>query len=368
VSVYPAAGGPHLIVQRSLKWPAGATRHEGRFALSSGVLIHGRVVETPSGAPVLNATIAYEPRTQDNPHARRDTRDAISAWWLQDTRSGPDGTFELAVLPGPGWLLVKGPSADYIHVAVSARQLECGKAGGMPYFPDALVPLDLDLKPGGAAREVVVPLRRGVTVSGRVLAHDNSPTTSTFLLAPSYLAPKSSPRGTATQMRLPTRDGHFELPGCDPERSVPVLFFDTSRQQGAVVELSGKQTGQALVNLAPCGSATARFVDARGRPIPRPKVWLDVLLRPGADLQDSIAKDVDACVTVSVQRLWGTSCINADARSGVLTFTHLIPGATYLVQTDEGNGIVRKAVIMVQPGERVELPDIVLRSQDAGKS
>jgi hypothetical protein len=146
-----------------------------------------------------------------------------------------------------------------------------------------------------------------------------------------------------------------------------VLFFDTSLQQGAVLELSGKQAGPTLVSLAPCGSATARFVNARGGPMLNPKVWLDVLLRPGADLQESIDRQVDACVTVPVQRLWGTSCVEVGPGDGILTFTQLIPGATYLVQTDEGNGTVRKAVIIVQPGERLVLPDIVLRPPGAKK-
>src|SRR5207253_2984997 len=137
-------------------------------------------------------------------------------------------------------------------------------------FPDALVPLDLKL--GTGTHEVIASLRRGVTVSGRVLAHDGNPATSAFLLAPSYRPQQFSRRGSP--MRVATHDGRFELPGCDPDRSMPVFFFDIGREQGAVVELSGKQAQPAPIRLAPCGSATARFVDRTGRPIPTPKLWL----------------------------------------------------------------------------------------------
>jgi RNA polymerase sigma factor (sigma-70 family) len=362
---YPAPGAPYRVMQRSLRWPGEAMRHELHFSLPRGVLVRGRVVEVPSGSPVANATIEYEPRSQDNPDARNENG-VFSTWWLQDARSRADGGFEIVVPPGPGWLLVKSLTPDFIHVAVSARQLECGKPGGNPYFPDALVPLDL--KSNTRTHEVVASLRRGVTVSGRVLAHDGSPATTAFVLAPTYRPQQSAHRGGLSPMRLATHDGRFELPGCDPERSMPVFFFDIGRDQGAVVDLAGKRAQTPPIRLAPCGSATARFVDNSGRPISRPKVWLDVLLRPGADLQESIEKQVDACVTVSALRLWGKSCIDVDAQKGLVTFAPLIPGATYLVQTDEGNGTVRKATIIVRPGERVALPDIVLRSPAVGKS
>jgi hypothetical protein len=44
-----------------------------------------------------------------------------------------------------------------------------------------------------------------------------------------------------------------------------------------------------------------------------------------------------------------------------MTFSELIPGATYLVQAHEGRGFVRKATFAVQPGEKRTLPDIVLK-------
>jgi hypothetical protein len=66
----------------------------------------------------------------------------------------------------------------------------------------------------------------------------------------------------------PVQHGAFDLPGCDPDRAVPVYFLDVENQLGAVVELSGKQAGEPVtVRLAPCGTATVRFVDGDGRPL-----------------------------------------------------------------------------------------------------
>jgi RNA polymerase sigma factor (sigma-70 family) len=364
VTLYPPAREPYRVIQRSLRWPAGAARHEVQFPLPRGVVIRGRVVEAESGMPVPEATIDYEPRTQDNPYARNENG-IFSSWWLQDARSSPDGAFEIVVPPGPGWLLIKGSTQDYIHVPVSARQLECRKRGGNRYFPDALVPLSLDSDT--SSREVLVPLRRGVTLTGKVLAHDGSPAPSAFLLAPTYRPQKSALRGNSTPARLAAADGRFELPGCHPTTNVPVLFFDAKLGQGAVAEVSGNSAQEKIVRLAPCGSATLRFVDSARRPIAKPNVQLHVLLQPGADLQESIAKEVDACLTAPVERLWGFSCVRAEASNGTLTFTHLIPGATYLVQADEGNGMVHKAVISVQPGQCLQMPDVVLRTAPSEK-
>ena len=37
------------------------------------------------------------------------------------------------------------------------------------------------------------------------------------------------------------RDGHFELPGFDPEQATPVYFLDTDHQWGTAVELSASR-------------------------------------------------------------------------------------------------------------------------------
>jgi hypothetical protein len=367
VSAYSPAGEPYVGLQQSVKWPADKARHEIQLSLPRGVLVRGQVVEAPSGRPVPGAVVEYEPRTDNNPAARPGTGTSTIDWWSQEVRSGSDGTFQVAVLPGPGTLLVKGPSPDYIHLEVSARQLQCGKPGGTPYFPDAVVPLDPKLSP--PVQEVAVSLHRGSTVTGRVLSHDGRPASSAFMLAPTYLPLESALRGNLLPMRLPARDGCFELPGCDSEKGVPVLFFDPRNQEGAVAELSGKPPGgePVVVRLAPCGSAVTRCVDPTGRLLSRPAVRLDALLRPGADLQDSINNQVEACLTVPVQRLAGSPGIASDAQTGTVVFSGLVPGATYLVQADEGNGLVRKATIRVQAGERLTLPDIVLAPPNAGR-
>jgi RNA polymerase sigma factor (sigma-70 family) len=363
VSAFPAMGRPYLVVQQTVKWPTGKTLHTEELALPRGVLVRGQVIEAPSGAPVVGATVQYEPRTDDNPNARMRTGAPVIDWWSQDARTGPDGKFQLPVLPGPGQLLVKGPGPDYIHVEISARQLQGGKAGGVPYFPDAVVPLELKAKPADQEMEVTAVLRRGTTLTGQVVGHDGRPVDSAFLLAPTYLPLQSAIGVDPLPKRLPVRNGRFELPGCDLEKTVPIWFIDTRNQEGAFVELSGKPAkGEpTIVRLEPCGSAMARFVDSAGRPLPKPAVLLHLLMRPGPELQESIDKQVQAFITFPPARLMGSSCITEGPQEGSLDFSSLIPGATYVVQANEGTGFLRKATFQVQAGRRLVLPDIVLK-------
>jgi hypothetical protein len=80
------------------------------------------------------------------------------------------------------------------------------------------------------------------------------------------------------------KDGRFELALRNPDAPLCVHFLDAARGLGAAVALDRKQAGAepVTVRLAPCSSATARFVDARGKPLAgyRPLVWLSLPAEP----------------------------------------------------------------------------------------
>jgi RNA polymerase sigma factor (sigma-70 family) len=354
----PAEGEPYLSLQKTLKWPAGKARQVIDFSVPRGVLVNGQVVEGSTGEPVADAQVEYRCRTGDNPSTHTAKHGSVTEWGWLDARTRPDGAFQLAVLPGPGFLLVKGPGVEYIHVEVSAGQLAGEKTAGTPYFPDALVPLDL--KPDGDAPRVVVRLHRGSPLSGSVVGPTGDPVAAAFVLAPTYVPRGFELRGDA----LPVSQGRFELPGCDPDRTVPLMFYDTKNLQGAFAELSPKQAAvvPVQVRLGVCGSATVRFVDPAGQPILQPPAQLDVLLRPGPTIQESYEQRAPAYITVPAGRFFGPQCVRLDSRTGILTYSCLIPGATYLVQADEGRGLTRKAVFTVQPGQKLALPDIVFKT------
>src|SRR5262249_52982499 len=149
--------------------------------------------------------------------------------------SDANGHFQLAVFPGPGRLVVKGPSPDYLHVETTSGELA---GNNMPsngrVYPDAL--LALNYKPGAEPADITVNLRKGITVKGAVLKPDGQPSTACKFVSRSYI-----PEGFYfSKGTLSVQDGHFELPGCDPRKSRPVYFFDAKNKLGVAVTVSGE--------------------------------------------------------------------------------------------------------------------------------
>src|SRR5262249_39977576 len=101
IGVTAPDGQPYLPLETTVDWPRGAVRHEANLVLKRGVLVRSKVTDAAPGEPIVGAVV------HDGAHL-----------WLRHVESGPDGTFGIAVAPGRGNLLVKGPDNDYI-----ARQI-----------------------------------------------------------------------------------------------------------------------------------------------------------------------------------------------------------------------------------------------------
>jgi hypothetical protein len=277
-----------------------------------------------------------------------DPAESSGFWLTGEAATGPDGSFTLAVFPGTGHLLVRGPTADYLHVETTMEQLSMGRPVGMPCFPDALVPLNVP--PAVSGYRVVVALRRGVTVRGRVVDKDGKPVAAGVLVSPTYVNQLSHVDGDP----IPVHNGRFELPGCDPERKVRVLFFDRSgpQGQGAVAEIPGNPDAEPVVRLAPCRSALLRVTTPPGKPAARVDDWLFVVLRDGVAPNVETRKGTLRRIRVLASGLYGpVSNLKVEPDGRVLLFW-LIPGATYELRIQAGRGRVESTLITVptEPG------------------
>jgi RNA polymerase sigma factor (sigma-70 family) len=350
---YPPAGSPYLILQHRIPWRDDDSRTVS-LTLPRGVLLQGRVTEA-GDKPVAGATVRFNPRTIDHPIlSRRRSSETGIAWYLADTVSGADGSFHLAALPGPGHLLVKGQDPGFLHVETTTGAMQSGQPGGTPLYPDALVPLDL--APDSGLQDFAIVLRRGVTMKGHVVGPDDQPAALAVVLCPTYVPGEDFySQGRAVY----AQNGQFELPGLDPERAVPVLFCDPQRQQGARVELTGQD--EPTVRLVPCRTATVRFVDPDGKPATGLPVELAVVVQPGGQAVDPQSNRLRAGFAVPASRLVGARFAAAGPGPGEVTFRGLIPGATYLIQVDEGRGMVVKKEFTIKPDEDLCLPDIVIQ-------
>jgi RNA polymerase sigma factor (sigma-70 family) len=352
VFAYPPAGAAYLSVDKVVAWPPGSPRQELDMALPPGVRLAGKVIERASGKPVAGAEVHYRPMAQ-NPALRRTVAEPTVAFWKLNTHTAADGTFRLVVLPGPGHLLIKGPSPYFVHRELSDQELSFGRPGGTPLFPDGLI--ELNFPADGEVRQVTGEVRLGATVVGRLVGADGKPAASAVLLSPTYI-PYGFQAGGAL---LGARDGRFGIPGLGPGQSVPVFFFDARNLQGTAVEIAAPPKGKRpLVRLAACGSATVRLVDPEGKPVEKVNMQLDLVVRPGAPRLESIRRRVPARIVVSATHIFRLQPRPAGQR-GTVRFSGLIPGATYLLRVQENNTLAEKTQFTVKAGQQIRLPDLV---------
>jgi hypothetical protein len=358
---YPPDGEPYLLQSKTLQLnKADVVKHTLDFTLSRGVEVVGRVVERPSGKPVALASIEYVPRSVNNPFFRREVI-APFAGLKQVAASGPDGTFRLPVLPGPGHLLINGPTGDYLHAETSRRHLDAGEAGGIRYYPNAYV--QLALKPDTRLPPLTITLRRGVTVRCRLVGPDDKPV-ATALVWSRFQIPYGYTHEQVGPMRV--KDGTMELAGCDPEKSQPVFIVNGEKQLGALLQLSGKEAKDRplTVRLQPCGSAVARFVDEKGQPIAGFRPSLELLITPGITQFESFREKglvADAASMLNVDRNRYRN-LRPDA-NGRFTFPTLIPGATYrLLGRPTMQGYDLERTFTVEAGKTLDLKDVPIKA------
>jgi hypothetical protein len=161
------------------------------------------------------------------------------------------------------------------------------------------------------------------------------------------------------------KDGRFELPGCNPDKSTEVFFLDVKNKLGAVVKLSPKgERGKPItVKLRRCGQATVRFLDARGKPVAGARALVQVVITPGVPFAGSFRKKGRVADTAYMANLDndGHGRLRTDAR-GRVTFPTLIPGATHLLIADARGFVDLNKEFKVEAGKTLDLGDASVKA------
>jgi RNA polymerase sigma factor (sigma-70 family) len=340
---WPPARVPSLGFAQWVRWPRGAVKHKVDFVLHAGAIFRGKVTEAGTGKPVAGATLEYHPyrnRQLDALVDREHGNDVCG----KAVVTGPDGTFQMAVMPEEKMsLLVRGPTRDYIEVATAHGNIE--KFGlATRVYAHAVVTLD---KPrAGKTRDLNIKLRRGVTIKGTLFDGGGRLVEEAQMLSCMTLRPSTGTYAPYLGRGWPVtvRGGRFSVHGCDPDQTYDVFFLDATNKLAAATKLCGKWAqGQPVrVRLEPCGSATLNIRDFAERPV-RLEGGVDLMITSGTsrladplngsgrsevfERGDQWADEIDIRFVVGPRGKWGES-VQTDGK-GNYTFKYLIPGATY---------------------------------------
>jgi hypothetical protein len=350
---YPPDGAPYLIRQNEeFDWQPGRLSMAADITLPRGALVRGKVFDKKTGAPIANASLQYMPGA-----GNLLKRDDIITGWQGIEVSGTDGRFSISVLPGSGWLLIHAPTSEYVLQEIGSREIYRGTPGGTRYYAHAIE--KISAKSGEEPLELSIGLTPGVTVEGRVVAVDGQPAENAqFVSRLNILAINPTWRGFPVGS---ASGGRFKLTGCAPGVRYPAYFFDPDQKIGTAVDLgvSDADNKDLVVQLAPFGSAKARFVDAQGKPNMNPSLF--IVMTPGAPRfsRDKGQLEADYDFVANVDRKNHGEGRRPD-KDGWVTFKALIPGATYRLEgpTVDGDDHVLKD-FTVEPGQELNLGDIV---------
>jgi hypothetical protein len=352
VQVYPPSDSRNLFKSIEWKWPNGGVGDANLVIhLKRGQFVEGQVVEKGSGKPVADATIWFQPQERKNRFFQESDGSRFSGAGMKYTTDS-QGHFRLPVLPGPGYLLVNGPTLDYVHQQLSMGHRWNGKEGLQREYYDGF--LKLRLTQGEHAEGLKIELERGVTLRRTVTLPDGKPVNGTAY-ARSYL--QFSNDINQQLPPIPIDDGKFELPGCDPTRPNPVFLVDDTGAFGAAVSIAATESESQPIVLKPCGQARFRFVDDNGKPVAGYEPAPFIVVTPGAPathfIQDNQPLWVDSLNWRWVKR----PKTDADGR---VTVVKLLPDATFRISYAEKNGWTDGHEFVVRSGETTDVGDVVL--------
>ncbi|MEX2137749.1 MAG: M56 family metallopeptidase [Pirellulales bacterium] len=363
IYVYPPRESPYLA--RRSEWQGhDDALGDGELSvlLARGIVVQGRLIEKRSREPIAGATVVFEPQRENNPLFQETASSGQAVFDMRYTTDA-DGRFRMPVWPGPGYLLVRGPTLDYLHMEITTGDKYYGKPGNDRQYHHGA--LRLNLEPNEPPQPLTIELERGVTLRRRVLRPDGQPAVGKAY-ARSYLLHYDAIHGTWPP--IPIEEGLLEIPGFEPERSKPIVIVDPQARCAAVVAPAASEidVSSPPIKLQPCGAASFRFVTDKGTVLSNHEPTLRLIVTPGATATWTRRSDqapwADSIIWQNIARPAKIPKTDADGR---VTIDNLIPGATYRVSfVDPPGDFAEGYEFIVRSGETVDVGEVVIPEPD----
>jgi hypothetical protein len=350
--------GRHFAIRAQVPDTPGLEPLTADIALPAGIPVQGRALDKASGKPVAGVRVSYYvlfPNTKVGKLDGYHEHEGLSA-----ATTGPDGSYTLTVMPGPGVLAAAAqPPSSYRAALVTPKEVEDFLGQKLPdwLFPsqdslaihgtgavadarnmyisqleyNALALINPEKKDKVLVRDLV--LLPALTRKGTVVGPDGKPfagVTAIGLEASPGLAGWESTLKSAT----------FTVRGLHPMRTRELCFYHREKNLGRFLELRGEPSEPLKVELQPCGSVGGRLVDQGGKPEAGTVIYF--------------------CRKGYGQFFPGTVTVQTD-QDGRFRAEGLVPGQKYYLTRRTSNiADTLPRGVTVEPGKMKDLGDLVV--------
>ncbi len=230
------------------------------FTVARGILVSGRVLDRVTGKGVKSG-IRFMP-LPGNKFADKPGYDSYKYESLMND-VGADGRFQLAVIPGPGVLMVQARADEtanggqelnpYKQAEFDAKDRKYVKITGPEFLTiqNAVKVLDLAADAGKAKCDLFV--ERGHTRTIKIEDADGKPLTGTTVAGVTASWP----------ITFPIKDATCTIFALDPKKPRRVLFFHAERNLAGSLTLRGDEKETPVIRLGRAGTAIGRIAGPR---------------------------------------------------------------------------------------------------------
>jgi RNA polymerase sigma factor (sigma-70 family) len=354
---YVVAGGlPYFSSFKVAEETAGLEPLTVDFELERGLTVRGRLTDKATGKPVRGLVSYYA--LSDNPHVR-DFKDVGLPAFIVDGRGevGPDGSFTLVALPGPGLLCAWADDDRYPRAEFAGELPRTVPFPVRPTMLHAIVPLAPSEKEP-ASTTCDIALEPGRTVTGTVVGPDGQPLTGVWTAGLTAVLPAPHYRTRLFEQspyRTLTTDS-FTVQGLSPRQPRMLALIHPEKRLGKLQVLRGDEPSPITVRLEPLGALAGRILDAEGRP------WAGLPIFAEFSPADARALPYEFS-QVSLGKINPFRHLVTTAADGRFRFAGLLPGLKYDLYTPAKKREAKPPFdsprgLTVEPGRDRDLGDI----------
>jgi RNA polymerase sigma factor (sigma-70 family) len=262
-----AGGIPYLSSIKQIDETPGLEPLTVDFELERGMVFRGRLTDRSTGKPV-RGLVSYYARN-DNPHLK-DFVDAGQLPLVADGRGevGPDGSFTVVALPGPGLLCVWADDDRFTRAeGWDGQPLKTVPFPVNPMMFHTLVAISpSERTPSSTSCDIA--LEPGRTLTGSVVGPDGRPLTGVLAMGVTAVLPAARYQtrflDQPPYQKLETAE--FMVYGLNPRQPRALILSHPEKGLGKVQLLRGDESGPLTVRLEPLGALSGRVIDAEGHP------------------------------------------------------------------------------------------------------